>query len=117
MLPVAEPLGRYATATLAPPKGSGCILDIVAWLTPRSACVAPVIHGCLSGSADQRRQRQYGAQVVFAFREKGRACYASTNPVARSRNCDASPRFVSEAPLLRPGLPQQRGTNMLSESF
>ena len=34
MLPVAEPLGRYATATLACSKGSGCSLDIVAWLTP-----------------------------------------------------------------------------------
>src|ERR1700738_978686 len=45
VLPVAEPLGHYAAATLASAKGSGCTLDIVAWLTPyvraRSACVAP----------------------------------------------------------------------------
>jgi hypothetical protein len=32
MLPVAEPLGRYVPATLACSKGSGCNLDIVAWL-------------------------------------------------------------------------------------
>jgi hypothetical protein len=28
----AIPVGR--TATIAPPKGLGCNLDIVAWLTP-----------------------------------------------------------------------------------
>jgi hypothetical protein len=33
VLPVAEPLGRYATPTFATPKGFGCSLDIVAWLT------------------------------------------------------------------------------------
>ena len=30
----AEPLSRYATATLAASKGLGCNLDIVARLTP-----------------------------------------------------------------------------------
>ena len=34
VLPVAEPLSLYAPATLACSKGSGCDLDIVAWLTP-----------------------------------------------------------------------------------
>ena len=34
VLPVAERLSLYAPATLACSKGSGCNLDIVAWLTP-----------------------------------------------------------------------------------
>jgi hypothetical protein len=34
VLPVAGRLSLYAPATLACSKGSGCNLDIVAWLTP-----------------------------------------------------------------------------------
>jgi hypothetical protein len=42
VLPTADALSRHATTTLAPSKGAGSNLDIVAWLTPyvraRSAC-------------------------------------------------------------------------------
>src|SRR6202048_2501079 len=34
VLPVAEPLGHYAAATLASAKGSGCNLGIGAWVRP-----------------------------------------------------------------------------------